>query len=153
MDDDTNLDRLHDIELPPEVAAWPLALGWWVLIVAILALASYIGYTLWKRWQANAYRREALRDLESAEDVAAICEILRRCALAFTPRNTIAAMTGDNWVNWLYERSPEETPSDIRRLLVSGPYIAQPPTGSEEMLRDYTAHWIEHHQICDSNSS
>lgn len=145
MDDKTSLDRLNDIALPPEVAAWPPAPGWWVLIAALLALGGFLVHKQWKVWRANAYRREALHDLAVAHDAASISEILRRCALAFTPRITIATKTGEAWVEWLDSKSPEKIPADLRNLLISGPYT-QPPKHQVDELREFATRWIHDHK-------
>jgi Domain of unknown function (DUF4381) len=145
MNDATSLDRLHDIVLPAPVAWWPPAPGWY----AALALLSIgIGWLIWRRlanWRANAYRRAALRELQALRDAAAIAAVLRRTALAFAPRATIAAKTATEWTEWLDRHAPHAMPNEVRELLVSGIY-RRPRDDQIDLLRDYTASWIAGHR-------
>jgi len=102
-----SLDRLHDIVLPPEVPWWPLAPGWYVVLGIGLVLVLVLVHRAWERWRANAYRRAARRELVSAQDAAAIGELLRRTALAIAPRTVIAEKTGSAWLDWLAQQCPE----------------------------------------------
>lgn len=142
----TNLDRLHDLVPPPAVPWWPLAPGWYVVIALALVVATWMAFRAWKRWQANAYRREALRELASLESSAAIAELLRRTALAIAPRPVIAEKTGTAWLDWLTAQFPDPMPDTVRTQLTTGVY--GPPAASEELsaLRDYAARWITGHR-------
>ena len=84
-EDSTNLDRLNDRALPPEVPWLPPAPGWYVVLACLLVIGLRFCWRAWKRWKADAYRRESLRPLSAAPNVAAISEILRRTALAVAP--------------------------------------------------------------------
>ena len=143
--DPTSLDRLHDIALPPAVAWWP-APGWYVLFTLALVAAAWMAFRAWKRWQSNAYRREAARELASLESSAAIAELLRRTALAIAPRSVIAEKTGAAWLDWLAAHFPEPMPDTVRTQLTTGVYGR--PAASEELsaLRDYATRWITNHR-------
>jgi hypothetical protein len=142
----TSLDRLHGIVLPPEVAWWPLAPGWYVVggILAIFIL--FFVHRSWKHWRADAYRRAALRELASAKDAATIAELLRRTALAAAPRPVIATKTGAAWLDWLDSQCRETMPDTVREQLTVGVY--RRPTEDCEVaeLREYAALWIRHHR-------
>ena len=142
----TSLDRLHDIALPPAVAWWPPAPGWYVVFTLALVAAAWMAFRAWKRWQSNAYRREAARALASLESSAAIAELLRRTALAIAPRSVIAEKTGTAWLDWLAAQFPEPMPDTVRTQLTAGVY--GPPAASHELnvLRDYAGRWITRHR-------
>ena len=57
------LAELRDIHLPEAVSYWPLAPGWWLLLVSVLLLAGLIVWTV-RRYRRNAYRRAAVRELD-----------------------------------------------------------------------------------------
>lgn len=142
----TSLDRLHDLALPPVVPWWPPAPGWYV-VLAVLVLISGLGLVrLVSRYRANAYRREAARELASLDSPAAIAELLRRTALAIAPRSVIAEKTGTAWLDWLAAQSSEAMPDSVRAQLTTGVY--NPPAASHELsvLRDYAARWITRHR-------
>jgi uncharacterized protein DUF4381 len=142
----TSLDRLHDIALPPAVAWWPPAPGWYVVFTLALVAAAWMAFRAWKRWQSNAYRREAARELASLESSAAIAELLRRTALAIAPRSVIAEKTGTAWLDWLAAQFPEPMPDTVRAQLTTGVYGR--PAASRELsaLRDYATRWITRHR-------
>lgn len=142
----TSLDRLDDIVLPPEVSWWPLAAGAYVLLGMGLVLASILIHRAWRQWQANAYRRAALRELDSIEDAAAMAELLRRTALAIAPRPSIAEKTGATWLDWLAAHGPEAMPDNVRSLLIDGVYGRTPLREELVALRRYTARWIARHR-------
>ena len=142
----TSLDRLHDIALPPAVAWWPPAPGWYVVFTLALVAAAWMAFRAWKRWQSNAYRREAARELASLGSPAAIAELLRRTALAIAPRSVIAEKTGTAWLDWLAAQFPEPMPDTVRAQLTTGVYGR--PAASRELsaLRDYATRWITRHR-------
>jgi len=103
---------LRDLHLPDAISWWPLAPGWWaVIVVALIAL----GYLLrsWFRTRARgAARRYALHQLEvlvqayeQHKDLvtfgAEASALLRRTMLAYAPRQDVAGLTGDAWLQWL----------------------------------------------------
>jgi hypothetical protein len=142
----TSLDRLHDLVLPPAVPWWPLAPGWYAVMALALVAAAWMTLRAWRRRQANAYRREAMRELASLHSAEAIAELLRRTALAIAPRPEIAEKTGSAWLDWLVAQSPEPMPDRVCVQLTAGVY--GPPAVSQDIdtLRDYAARWIALHQ-------
>jgi hypothetical protein len=142
-EDAANLDRLHDLALPPEVSWWPLAPGWYVVIALVLISLLILGYRNWKKWRANAYRRAALREISSADSAPAIAELLRRTALATTPRKAVAAMTGTVWLDWLAEQTATAMPDTVRHQLASGIYQKSGEGDPVKELREYAACWIK----------
>lgn len=147
MNDSANsLDRLHDIALPPEVPWWPLAPGWYVVLGVLLVLMLVLAHRAWKRHRGNAYRRAALRQLAFAQDVPSIAELLRRTALAIAPREEIAAMTGNAWLDWLAAQSSEDIPDAVREQLNTGVYDQRGPDHELAPLREFAGRWIAHHQ-------
>jgi Domain of unknown function (DUF4381) len=143
----TSLDRLHDIVLPPAVPWWPPAPGWYVLFAFILLVAALLGWRIWKHWQANAYRRAALRELRTLQDAPAIAELLRRTALAVVPRHVIATKAGAAWVDWMAMQSGEAMSPEVRELLTAGVYGRQATDRDVDALRDFARGWIARHHL------
>jgi len=100
MADPADLSNLRDLALPPEVSLWPPAPGWWIVATAGLAAAAVLSTAAVARYRGNAYRREALRQLDTV-DPAGISTILKRTALAAWPREQVAALTGAAWLAFL----------------------------------------------------
>lgn len=142
----TNLDRLHDMVEPPPVAWWPVAPGWWVLLVLVVAGALWGAVRCWQRWRANAYRRQALRELDAAQTPAEIAELLRRTALAAAPREDVACLTGERWADWLAASTSAAMPASVREQLARAIYVPGPATTQPELIRQYAKTWITQHR-------
>ena len=106
------LAALRDIHLPGMIEPWPPAPGWWLL--ALLAALAVIALCAWlfRRWRANRYRREAVAELNSLLNdwqqhgdnqtyLAALQRLLKRVALSSFPRENVARLTGEAWVQFL----------------------------------------------------
>ncbi|MCR9293681.1 MAG: DUF4381 domain-containing protein [bacterium] len=138
-----SLDRLNDIVIPPPVGWWPLASGWYVVLGMVLVLCGWLSWRRWKLWRSNAYRRVALRELESARSVANISAILRRVALTWAPRAEIATLGGSEFADWIASHSPSPMPKSVRETLRFGAYTSDESDFSP--LREYAATWIANH--------
>ncbi|PHQ36221.1 DUF4381 domain-containing protein [Rhodopirellula bahusiensis] len=147
--DPASLDRLNDIVVPAPVSWWPLAPGWYVLFAILLTVGVWLAWKNWRTWKANAYRREAIHELESANTVGAISELLRRTALTTTSRSELATKTGDRWPDWLSQQfrnttHPSISPT-VREQLATAAY--RDDTGQESLdeLKAFAAAWIAQH--------
>lgn len=143
-DDPTSLSKLHDIVMPEPVSWWPMASAWWILLGGILLIAAVFGIRALRSWRANAYRRAALVALTQAESPEQVAAILRRAALAIAPRESVAALHDEAWIDWLSERSPVPVPETVRPALTRSLY-AVPSSASLEELRDFASRWIRQH--------
>ena len=103
---------LRDLHLPEAIGWWPLAPGWWGVIVVFSMLAAYLAWRMLRRWRRNAPRRYALHELTRFEAEyrehrnpvrlgQQLSELLRRGMLAYAPREEVAGLTGDAWLAWL----------------------------------------------------
>jgi hypothetical protein len=103
---------LRDLHLPDPVGWWPLAPGWWFLIVLAIAGLGWLLLKAWRRHQFNAPRRYAIRSLARVEAEylthrnpvllgQQLSELLRRGMLAYAPRHEVAGLTGESWLAWL----------------------------------------------------
>jgi hypothetical protein len=99
--DPADLSNLRDIVLPLAVPWWPPAPGWWIIgagIVAAILMASTRAY---RRYRANAYRREAIRELDALPDRTAVMPLLKRTAMAAYGREGVAALSGADFLAFL----------------------------------------------------
>ena len=103
---------LRDLHLPEAIGWWPLAPGWWFLILVALLAIGYLVHRYRIHRSRGAARRHALRQLtaltaefEQHGDAVAfssrLSELLRRTMLAYAPRQEVAGLTGDEWLKWL----------------------------------------------------
>lgn len=103
---------LRDLHLPEVIGWWPLAPGWWFLILVVVAGIVYFSYQSIRKWRRNASRRVALRELSRIQKeyrngvdeitlAIELSELLRRTMLAYAPRHEVAGLTGKHWLQWL----------------------------------------------------
>jgi ABC-type nickel/cobalt efflux system permease component RcnA len=106
------LEQLRDIHAPSVVSAWPPGPGWWLLAGAALLITSVTGWWLWRRYQRNAWRRQAILELQEArkhwldsgEDdtfLYRLSEILKRAAMQRGTSGNTAGLHGDAWNQFL----------------------------------------------------
>jgi hypothetical protein len=103
---------LRDLHLPEAISWWPLAPGWWVLIALAAAALIYLLRIYLRTRARGAARRHAMRELELLTSQfeqhhdaivfsSAMSALLRRTMLAYAPRQDVAGLTGDAWLEWL----------------------------------------------------
>lgn len=103
---------LRGLHLPDAIGWWPLAPGWWVLIVLLALGVGLLLRDMLRRRSRSAARRHALRQLEQHTTAFAdhgntvtlgieVSELLRRAMLAYAPRADVAGLTGEAWLAWL----------------------------------------------------
>jgi hypothetical protein len=142
------LDKLHGFYQPPPVPWTPQTLGWYI-VFGILALLI-VWLTIWKihNWRQNGYRREALRELASSSPEQ-LSGLLKRTALAAWPREHVASLSGDKWIDFLAESSAipsfRENPGNRIEQIAFAPPPLSPK--DEVVLRDLSAQWIRRHRV------
>lgn len=142
------LNKLHDFYQPPPPAWTPHTIGWYVLFSILGSFALWMVFRSVRRWLANRYRREALRELELLPRTQ-LSSLLKRTALAAWPREKVAALTGDAWLNFLNTTADDnlfqQTPGDRLEELALRPTDL---SGEDERrLRQMAAEWIRRHRV------
>ena len=145
LTDPASLDRLRDIFEPEPVSWWPLAPGWWVLLIASAFVVIGLVFRAWRRWTANAYRRAALRELQSATSAAEVKQILKRTALVAFPRTEVAGLSGSRWCEWLGRTGGSDVSPAVTLAFTEDVFRETPSSELAETF-NLAAHWIEHHQ-------
>lgn len=106
------LAALHPLRQPEAIGWWPVAPGWWILITLVVAALGVLAWYLISRYRANAYRREALSQLETLhknhlpdDGVQVFAQhtnsLLKSVALRVFPRRDVAALSGEEWRTFL----------------------------------------------------
>ena len=136
------LSDMHDIVLPEPVSAWPPAPGVWVLLMVLALLAVLFLLRRIKTYRSNAYRREALMELDLAESATDIAEILRRVCMQARGRETVTTLQGETWFQWLEAEGGFQLPETVRLALASVYSNTEADTAA---LRAFTQKWIQEH--------
>lgn len=131
------LAQLKDIHLPTPIGIWPLAPGWWLIIVLATLLTALISYLSWQRYCRNRAKKRALILLDqfknnydnyssNTQTAAHLSTLLRRVAIAYYPRHDVAGLQGQNWLNFLdshyKDTHSNQLFSPIANLLLELPY-------------------------------
>jgi len=146
MDNQADLSRLNDIVVPSPVSWWPPAPGWWILFTAFLSGLVILLTAAVIHRRHNAYRRAALAVLGRADarsDPATISNILKRAALAAYPRDEVAALTGESWLQFLEQTSRIKSarhPTDIRPLIYGS------SARGRSAFVGFARRWVKHHR-------
>ncbi|WDE13316.1 DUF4381 domain-containing protein [Thalassomonas haliotis] len=104
------LAQLQDIHLPQQVHNYPLAPGWWVLLILISIITAVLLYKAVKAWRLNKQKRFALRQLNQSPipNNAQIIAILKWTTMSYFPRKTSASLFGRKFQQFLTEQLPQK---------------------------------------------
>lgn len=142
------LDKLHDFYQPPAPPWTPQTVGWYVVfaIVGVLLLWAVVHFV--RKWIANGYRREALRELTLAR-ADGISALLKRAALSAWPRETVAQLSGDAWLSFLSTTSSGDafrcSPGNRVEEIALKPSALS--SEEENALRRVAEDWIRRHRV------
>lgn len=144
---------LRDIHGLDSIPWWPLATGYWLILLVLVAVFLLI--RAWLRrgdWRVAA--RQALLRLKRQQHrlshkalAAEFSELLRRVAMARYGREACAGLHGEAWLAWLEAHDPKGFPwTDAGKILLRLPYA--PPdaaVNAEAMpaLLRALRHWID----------
>jgi len=135
---------LRDIHLPAEVSSWPLAPGWWVLLVLLIVGVV----SAWRYWRGRRLRRLALGRLEQltglpdAELATALSRLLRQAVISHFPQN-YAGLSGRDWLDFL-DRPFTDRPfsQGVGRCLLDAPYRADAQIDNAALI-DLCRRWLK----------
>ncbi|MGA1741840.1 MAG: DUF4381 domain-containing protein [Pseudohongiellaceae bacterium] len=164
MESEDPLSQLADIHLPDPVSIWPLAPGWWFVIILILAGLCWLAFQALQKFILNQRLQSAQRELEKAiqsyrETVSkkdsdenkagldylyAVNAVLNRVALYTDPKRSreIAKLTGKAWLDYLDQSfGGTEFKESAGKVLAEGQY--RPVfIGEIEALYTLAQNWI-----------
>ncbi|MDJ0805545.1 MAG: DUF4381 domain-containing protein [Gammaproteobacteria bacterium] len=152
------MDPLHDIRGIDPAPWWPLAPGWWLILLGALLFALLIWW-LWRqrrlyplgRWQKDARQRlvrlkRQLQHAPTKEVASELSELLRRIAIARCGRAKTAALSGQAWLAWLAnnDRSGFDWQAN-GQLLLQLPYAPPDRDSDRDKIRnliDAAIRWV-----------
>lgn len=153
------LAQLKDIHMPPAVSFWPLAPGWYVVLALIIAASVALLFYLYKCWKKQQRTKSILHQVielqtnyqhgNKQQALAQLSVLLRRAALAKYPRNTIAGLYGDAWLEFLNTHCPNNLKSQKPfsqpegKILLNAPYQQKIDIDADKTF-ELVKHWIKH---------
>jgi len=144
------LAPLIDIQLPADVSWWPMAFGWWLLILLVIGVCLSIAL-YYRRNKKNAYRLEALSLLtkQGHHDIHRINQLLKRTAITAYGQSVVASLHGHDWLNFLTKQAPQVNLSmPTKALLAEGLYknLNDLPESTAQDFYRFTQQWIAQHK-------
>lgn len=115
------MEELRDIQGLDSISAWPLAIGWWIIIsmiaagLIVAAIYAYKRYKYKRSWQFSSF--QALQNIEtqlqegSADNKSMLHQLaveMRRIAMQKFARETCAGLVGKQWLTWLQQHDPHK---------------------------------------------
>ncbi len=99
------------LDLSPVIAPdaptwWPLAWGWWAVIITAISLIALLFFILKRRKNNQQAKQEALSYFSNSQSQDGLSpskaqDIVRQAALSYFPREKIAGLSGDDWLTFL----------------------------------------------------
>lgn len=133
------MQELQDIIAAPPASWWPPAPGWWLLAFVVVTGTATIGYYSWRHWQRGRIKRLALAQLKHMQQPQfdATTLLLKQAALGYFPRERIAALSGNQWQQFLLETMPTKQrsrwQSELEHIMASMYHANKNP----ELARSY----------------
>jgi hypothetical protein len=151
----TLLEQLAPDRAPPPLGWWPLAPGWWGLLVLLLlglAMAAWLRKRARRpsvRWQRAALRE--LAQLQTVSGQAGIDDahiarevqlLLRRYAIARYGRDAVAALSGDTWLTFVVRHGGSDWAGDSGQALLRCAYGGHAAAPNRPASPDDRARWL-----------
>lgn len=139
--------HLRDIHLPDPISWWPPAPGWWILLALIIFLTAGVIIGI-KIYNSRALHRNVVSEIETIKNnfkinadqyelIQSLSVLLRRSCISFYPRNETAGLTGEDWLRYLDNTSPNRSSvqnyqfhQGIGAILASAPYMPESAVSS-----------------------
>ncbi len=152
------LAALNPLREPDPIAWWPPAPGWWLLLALVALLGLLALWLFVKRYRANAYRREALSQLQRSYEayrggadksafLAQTNALLKAVALQAYPRRAVAASSGEAWFRFLNSQLADTEQFPPEFMLAA--YRKDCPEIDAERLNHVARSWIKCHEVAD----
>ncbi|MBT1449915.1 DUF4381 family protein [Glaciecola sp. XM2] len=146
------LGQLADIHLPEQVDAWPLALGYWLIIVFTILLITGCIFWFMHRKRKLADKKASLRALNAismndAQAAIQVHHILKTAANAYLPEQHVLQSHGGAWqhlLKRLYTKADHQEVCDVLVSLANWQYDQRTTLAKNEQLVEYATRWVEH---------
>lgn len=162
------LSQLRDIHMPADTTGfWPLAPGWWALIILLLAITGWLLWRYIKKKQLQRHINAALAELERCHEallqkeaevakghpgadlnaarldyVNGVNAVLRRVALLHFPASTVASLSGQAWADFIARQDARNNFSDEQAKALAHGRFARKIQIDTEALYHMARDWI-----------
>ena len=151
---EASLDNLHDIIVPPAIGFFPLAPGWYIVLLLLLSLLFHFGYRYYQAYKKEQYRRDAQNELEALNDKnrensIALLGLAKRVGISAYGRESIAKLYGNMWWDFMQNHSKVSVGLELRASIEK--LLYNEDTAFDESVFDavflMVSQWIETHKV------
>ncbi|PKH06118.1 DUF4381 domain-containing protein [Moritella sp. Urea-trap-13] len=152
------LKNLAETTAPNAINWWPQTIAWQVLFVAMLVYIGFNVYRAIKKYQNNAYRREALAWLKKLPPYRInepdtiyrqLPSLLRKVALSGYKRDEVCLLSNKSWLQWLDQQCEKTSftkiPSFTLNQLAYVPAYDIDAKTMDNLVTEITL-WIKYHR-------
>lgn len=111
MTPDELLSQLKEIHEPAAIGTWPLAPGWWIIIVGTTCL-TIVTALLWRRHiRKNGWKKEAVKSIALLrkrakeqghhQTLLLINQLIKRIAIHKSGDPSVKTLTGESWHSFI----------------------------------------------------
>lgn len=126
---EVDLSGLRDIHMPIEPEWWPLAYGWWIVIGCVFTLFLIV-FLIFRKWYYSP-KQYALRELKavyhktqgSVDFAKEMSILLKRIAILNYSRKKVAALSEDEWFQFLQAKTKQAFSDEQLNLLSMAVYM------------------------------
>ena len=151
---EASLNNLHDIVLPEAVGFFPLAPGWYILLLLFLTLLFHFALKHYRIYKKEQYRREAFESLaelqqKNRENTLALLSLAKRVGLSAYGRESIAILNGEDWWDFIEEHSKAKVDSALRKEIQILLYqdAATFNESTFDAVLGFVTEWISTHKV------
>ena len=143
--------QLRDIHTMDTLSALLQTPSTWLGLLLVTGLITLTYYALNKRYSKNAFKREAIENLEQLSlneentlfFIQSINRLLKQTALATHPKENFARLTGNQWLLFLDRTgNTNQFTEGNGKILGSGPYQSNPIIDDHEKLLNLAINWV-----------
>lgn len=112
------LANLQDIHLPENIHGWPIAPGWWLLLISLIVIIVFAYKKLTTKHQQSLVKRQAIKQLTEIENLTTeqSIAILKWVSMHYYKRSDVAAIHGNNLLAFLSNKLPNEQQASFNQL-------------------------------------
>lgn len=137
------LQNLKGLHLPGPISMWPLAPGWYLVLLVVAVIMAFALTKFFFNWLRKRRRQWVISELQQltlnypkspAENLSKMSVLVRRISLALFKREHVAGLHGEAWLRFLDQQGQtDQFTRGVGRHLLSAPYQARSKIDKEHI--------------------